>query len=646
MKVLHVTFHKGCMNDINYICKQLGIECETLSQTDDFNTNKNIQSLWESNNQHYNITHDRAKKYWDRYKDYFEQFDCIITSDTAPLSRIFLQNNWDKKLIIWICNRFDYTHREIPVDFPDKEYYDLFRKATQMPNVSVIGYTKYENIYCERFGIVIRDVIQPSGGISEVYKNITKKPELNNKLFVVPYHNETKMMNLVEHLQHMQIEAVSGKYDGPVDLLNYKGVIHIPYAVSNLALFEIFQIGLVYFIPSFKFLLELFNTHSYPFFNIPLDDAEIIEWYNPEFKDAFVYFDSWDDFKQKYQSLDYDQHKQKVLEIGKRHMNNVLSQWKNAFNSHPKPLFIVYGHKLYSHTHSYIHYGYFRAFEALGWAVKWYDDNDKIDTSSIPKGTIFLTAGGVDRRIPILPNCFYILHNVDTKKYDVIPNSNKLILQVHCHACDYNAENIKISNTSMYDFRENVLYTIWATDLLPEEIDIEHALENYKNKKKSVVFIGSLNECPQFGNKNQIMPFVNEMQKTGYKWEQYTAPFSEPIKNEKQKEIISGCDVAPAIVGHWQQSKGYIPCRIFKSISYGCIGITNSKYVHTLLHDECIYHDNSTELAKQTYEFLQKPVDEIQEVLKKQMQNVKDHHTYINRVNDILSVLKEHKKYI
>jgi hypothetical protein len=646
MKILHISFHKGCINDINYICKHFGIECEILSQSHEFNTNKDIQSLWESNNQHYNITHDRAKKYWDRYKDYFEQFDCIITSDTAPLSRIFLQNNWQKKLIIWICNRFDYTHREIPVDFPDKEYYDLFRKATQMPNVYVIGYTKYENIYCEKFGINVNNVIQPSGGISNVYNNLTKNSELNNKLFVVPYHNETKMMNLVEHIQNMKIDVAFGRYNGPIDLLNYKAIIHIPYAVSNLALFEIFQIGLVYFIPSFKFLLELFNTHKTPFFQIPLGNPEIIEWYNPEFKDAFIYFDSWDDFKQKYESLDYAYHKQKVLELGKKHMNNVLSKWKNILYTHTKPLFIAYGHKLYSHTHSYIHFGYVRAFEALGWNIAWYDDNDNIDISLIPKGTIFLTTGGVDSRIPILPDCFYILHNVDSKKYDDIPNSNKLILQVHCHGCDYNINNIKISEASMYIPQENVLYTIWATDLLPEEINIEYALENYKNKKKSIVFIGSFNNCPQFGNYNQIMPFVNELQKSGYNWEQYTAPFSTPVENGMQKKIISGCEIAPAIVGHWQQSKGYIPCRIFKSISYGCIGITNSKYVHKLLHEQCVFNEDSIELAKLSRDFLQKPLEEIHDILRKQMQNVKEHHTYINRVKDILTVLKEFKNYI
>ena len=34
------------------------------------------------------------------------------------------------------------------------------------------------------------------------------------------------------------------------------------------------------------------------------EDQKPYRWLNPEFKEAFVYFDSWDDFKQKYESLD------------------------------------------------------------------------------------------------------------------------------------------------------------------------------------------------------------------------------------------------------------------------------------------------------------------------------------------------------
>ncbi len=40
---------------------------------------------------------------------------------------------------------------------------------------------------------------------------------------------------------------------------------------------------------------------------------------------------------------------------------------------------IIWGHKYHSHTHSYIHGGYYRAFKYLGYDVLWLDNSDNID---------------------------------------------------------------------------------------------------------------------------------------------------------------------------------------------------------------------------------------------------------------------------
>jgi hypothetical protein len=39
---------------------------------------------------------------------------------------------------------------------------------------------------------------------------------------------------------------------------------------------------------------------------------------------------------------------------------------------------IVWGHKLHSHTHSYIHNGFFIGFNDLGFKTHWFDDNDNV----------------------------------------------------------------------------------------------------------------------------------------------------------------------------------------------------------------------------------------------------------------------------
>lgn len=326
MKILHLSHHKGCINDFNYVCKQLNIQCEVLSSLKECNTNQNLMSLALPNGQHYNITDKRAEYYWNKYKDYFNTFDCIITSDTAPLSRIFLQNNWKKKLIIWICNRFDYWHS----GHADYDYYKTIKQATTLSNVNLIGYTAFENFYCKHIKNIDigNTVITPTGGISEIYNNFIKKTELNDTLFAPPYHNDTIMMNLKNKLEELGFKAYSGKYNGPYDLTNYKAVVHIPYAWSNLAFFEMFQLGIIYFIPSISFLSKIVQGKNF-FWSPPFVSKllTLSEWYDDKHKDLLIYFDSWEDLKHKINNINYEEHQLKLKEWGKVHIEKTLKQW-------------------------------------------------------------------------------------------------------------------------------------------------------------------------------------------------------------------------------------------------------------------------------------------------------------------------------
>lgn len=325
MKILHIGFHRGCQNDIEYICNKLGHELSFM-EFDDGVT---------KNNAKYNIGHKRANDCWNKYKDYFYTFDAIITSDTCPISRVFLQNNFEKKLIIWVCNRFDYYDAQsLDCDFPDTEYYDLIRDTKNRKNVTIAGYTPFENYYAKHirnvdFGDL---VIKPIGKVSSVYSNITTTKIPNkSQLFAIPqYHNDTIMINLSQKLSSLNIPNYNGRYNGPVDLKEFKGVIHIPYAWSNLALYESIHFGILYFIPSKEFLIELKKDKDF-FWSPPYREEvlDISEWYCDENKELFIYFNSWEDLLDKI-NLSY--YKRKLIEFGEKHEEKYLNIWNNLLN--------------------------------------------------------------------------------------------------------------------------------------------------------------------------------------------------------------------------------------------------------------------------------------------------------------------------
>ena len=322
LKVLHISFHKGCQNDIEYIANKLNFNLHFMEYDDGVSIGCDK----------YNVTHQKALSVWNKYKDFYNEFDIIITSDTVPISRIFLQNDFKKKLIIWICNRFDYANKP-SIDFPDKEYYNLINNAKNKSNISIIGYTPFENYYANNIrGLSIgNECIKPIGKIGDVYKTyVSTILENKNKTFIVgPYHNDNIMMNLKEKVESLGIKVFNGRYNGPLDLAEFAGVIHIPYAWSNLALFESIQLEIIYVIPSLEFIKKMFNYNnfwfqdSYSFKNI-----ELCEWYCPEHKDIFIYFDSWDDLKYKIYNLNYIEHKNKLKIFGEIHKNNMLKKWR------------------------------------------------------------------------------------------------------------------------------------------------------------------------------------------------------------------------------------------------------------------------------------------------------------------------------
>ncbi|MDR3646175.1 MAG: hypothetical protein P4L22_01390, partial [Candidatus Babeliales bacterium] len=139
IEILHLSFHKGCINSFKLLEDQFNLKVESWFIPD---LPRFFFDPACHGNALYNIGHDRAERIWNKHKDYFNKFDAIVTSDTVPLSRIFLQNKFQKPLIVWICNRFDYSDASsLDCQFPDPQYYQLLNEATQKENVFFVSYS-------------------------------------------------------------------------------------------------------------------------------------------------------------------------------------------------------------------------------------------------------------------------------------------------------------------------------------------------------------------------------------------------------------------------------------------------------------------------------------------------------------------------
>ena len=92
--------------------------------------------------------------------------------------------------------------------------------------------------------------------------------------------------------------------------------------------------------------------------------------------------------------------------------------------------------------------------------------------------------------------------------------------------------------------------------------------------------------------------------------------------------------VAIGETGTCHKSIGYIACRLLKSISYGHLGITNSRHAYELLDKKVVYNDNEQQLFYDARAQLQN-----YELIKQQMKIVREKHTFLNRIQDLLHIV-------
>lgn len=295
--------------------------------------------------------------------------------------------------------------------------------------------------------------------------------------------------------------------------------------------------------------------------------------------------------------------------------------------------FIIWGLRSSDHTHSYIHRAIYHTLLKQGINVEWVDDKINSLTDQDFTDTVFLTEGQCDKFIPIHPNSFYIIHNVNQDKYKCIPEKQKLVIQVYTTDV-IGRQTIPIKGHK-YHFLQpdyNLLYLCWASDMMPIEIDNQIALFNQRTSHNNkALFVGSCG-AGQFGNINEINHFRSGLY-----------PLTLDVKNMHQDKVVeefSKYRIAPTLVGTWQKHKEYIPCRIFKTITYGHLGFTNSKSAYDIIGDSVIYDSDENRLAKKAVQMTNEFSLEYKERVIQGMKVVRDKHTYVNRLYVIQEIFK------
>lgn len=321
-------------------------------------------------------------------------------------------------------------------------------------------------------------------------------------------------------------------------------------------------------------------------------------------------------------------------------------------------ILIVHGLNTSNHTHRYIHEAIYNTFKYIKKIyhkkidVYWINDKPlTLYNNTSNKFLIFSSPHyNTDKFLPILDNAYYILHynkiNYVTKdiirKYDNLLKKKQAVKYVEFRCKNINKEKIDDS-VFWYDKDDNSLHIPWATNLMPEEIDKNidsiKSLKTIQYKYKNSYFCGSI----WYRNKDTMNIWNNLCLKYNIKCELVRE------KNEKvHQKNIKDAYIAPAIQGKshiTSKDKFYVPCRIFKNISYGNIPVTNNIGVYNLFKDFLIFYDNDLEKLIVKYNAYINSLNDVKNFKKhkddmiKVMTYVKENHTYLSRIKLLVNKL-------
>ena len=294
---------------------------------------------------------------------------------------------------------------------------------------------------------------------------------------------------------------------------------------------------------------------------------------------------------------------------------------------------VIWGYHLHTDTYSYVLNGFKKAFEHLGYEVHWFSDEDYPEDFDYDN-CIFMSEGYRDKNIPLRKTSTYIVHVcINPQKY--LGNVKKLIdLRYLMERMDNDNYDFVLDRSNCEELDSGVLYdknsreyeityVSWATDLLPYEI-----LDEWVNieRENHYYFIGSTSSSGRFANTPLIQEFVNCCSENNIGFT-YVNPWQTPISDEQNRILTQKSILSPDFRNITHKNWGYLACRLFKSISYGHLGMTNSPINAKFIDDSIICEEEISKLFERGMKHKND-----KDIILHQMNIVRNNHTYLNRV--------------
>lgn len=328
MKFFNIDLHISVIEDLKTIFSKLGHTVDSICLSNHnfvFNRSTPVipgisQTSWR------NLDQNMCDRFYEEYKDKLKDYDGFIV--TFPPSFSMLYEKFDKPIIMQVPIRF-----EVPFENKPKlrdEFIAYLQRGIDAKRIIPVANSKYDKEYCEKY--IGRSWLHIPNICDYTSIDYSKKGTdwvlySKNK---IPFSHA----NLIPKSQYFPLH-----YDWSA-LNNVKGIVHFPYNISTMSIFEQYTGNIPLFFPSIDFNLELYRMgHTLSeigWGGNEMDRREHIalaDYYDEEWMPHIRFFDSFKDLRYILDSVNVSNVSDNMRYFNRVRKERILEKWKQVLDN-------------------------------------------------------------------------------------------------------------------------------------------------------------------------------------------------------------------------------------------------------------------------------------------------------------------------
>ena len=354
MKFFNIDLHISIIADMKKILTDIGHEVYDLSLSEHtwvFNRKKDSVPMLDNGRWMHLSPKQYSDEFYHFYKDMLDPIDAFVVTYPPPFALLY--KHFEKPIVINNPIRYEW-----PFSFKRKEweeFNEFLRDGVDNGKIFLVANNLYDKYYMEEF---IGRSVEHIPSICDYYDSYYEK---NDNPFI--YYSRDKINEITnEKIKYKDDLFKSGHTHK--DLVKYKGIIHIPYQISYMSIFEQYTSNIPLFFPTKKFLLDIYKEKKYSvlkevswnnYCNMPntsfidykgkfdpndYENLESVEhwlnysdFYDEEWMPYIIYFESFEHLDKLVDEVDVYEVSQKMKEFNQTRKDRIYKKWESLIKN-------------------------------------------------------------------------------------------------------------------------------------------------------------------------------------------------------------------------------------------------------------------------------------------------------------------------